>query len=119
MGIEDDLFNTIKYANFSSGAADPTKMIRAILIEAQLNMLKKIRANIDSQIGALDARKMKTSGLDPFKILGVDDKATREEVERAYRRRASEAHPDVGGSHEQMVKVNAAYEAIKLYKGWK
>ena len=29
------------------------------------------------------------------------------------------AHPDKGGSHEEMAKVNAAKEAIFIFKGWK
>lgn len=39
-----------------------------------------------------------------------------EVVKAVYRALASRAHPDVGGSHEGMVALNAAYEAL-LGKG--
>ena len=44
--------------------------------------------------------------------------ATEEEVKKAYRDRARVSHPDRGGSQEEMKKVNAAWEAIKLFRGW-
>ncbi|MDH5019096.1 ferredoxin Fer [Halobacterium rubrum] len=48
----------------------------------------------------------------PFEILGVDPGADDDEVERAYRRRVVETHPDQGGSREQFQLVRAAYDAI-------
>lgn len=41
-------------------------------------------------------------------ILGVSVEATRDEIELAFRRKASEAHPDTGGSHAAMTAVNEA-----------
>lgn len=49
----------------------------------------------------------------PFEILGVDPGADDEAVERAYRRRVMETHPDQGGSLEAFQVVRAAYEAIE------
>lgn len=44
-------------------------------------------------------------------VLGVGLGASREEIESAYRRRRSEAHPDrPGGSQEQFYAVQRAYE---------
>lgn len=48
----------------------------------------------------------------PHEVLGVTENATRSEIEYAYRRLAQQAHPDVGGSHEAMTKVNAARDAM-------
>jgi ferredoxin len=48
----------------------------------------------------------------PFEILGVDPDADEEAVERAYRRRVKESHPDHGGSAEEFQAVRTAYEAI-------
>nr|WP_272904666.1 ferredoxin Fer [Halobacterium sp. TGN-42-S1] len=44
--------------------------------------------------------------------MGVDPGADDDEVERAYRRRVVETHPDQGGSREQFQLVRAAYDAI-------
>lgn len=48
----------------------------------------------------------------PHQVLGVDEHATRQEIEYAYRRLAQQLHPDVGGSHEQMSRINTARDAM-------
>lgn len=41
-------------------------------------------------------------------ILGCKQDSNRLEIERAFRIKASESHPDTGGSHEAMTKLNWA-----------
>ena len=41
----------------------------------------------------------------PHVILGVDANAGRAEVERAFRSKVKQAHPDCGGSNEQMTEL--------------
>lgn len=48
----------------------------------------------------------------PFDILRIDPDADDAEVERAYRRRVKEAHPDRGGSAAEFRAVRAAYEEL-------
>lgn len=48
----------------------------------------------------------------PFDILRIDSDADDAEIERAYRRRVKEAHPDRGGSAEEFQAVRAAYEEL-------
>ena len=48
----------------------------------------------------------------PFDTLGIDPDADEREVERAYKRRVKEAHPDHGGSAEEFHAVRAAYEEL-------
>jgi ferredoxin len=48
----------------------------------------------------------------PFDVLGIDPDADESEVDRAYRRRVIETHPDQGGSAREFQRVKAAYEAI-------
>lgn len=54
-----------------------------------------------------------------YRVLGVSQSASSDEVKKAYRKVAREAHPDSGGSHEKMVKVNSAYEIVSRHKGIK
>ncbi|MFD1513289.1 ferredoxin Fer [Halomarina rubra] len=49
----------------------------------------------------------------PFDVLGVDPDADDVAVERAYRERVLEAHPDHGGSMREFQRVRAAYAAIQ------
>lgn len=48
----------------------------------------------------------------PFDVLRIDSDADEAEIDRAYRRRVLEAHPDHGGSTDEFQRVRAAYEAI-------
>lgn len=47
-----------------------------------------------------------------YETLGVARDATPEQIKAARRRRASEAHPDKGGSDDEMQRVNRAYEVL-------
>jgi len=120
MGLEDDLFNALKYANFG-GKADPLKMMSSMLHKLETTMLKTMQTQIQARLDALkgDTKEDKDEDFDPFTILEVTMDATQEEVTKAYREKSNKAHPDKGGSDQDMAKVNAAFEAIKLYKGWK
>lgn len=112
VSIEDDLFSALKYMNVVS----PTKAVEVMLKSMCLTTLKQLRTQINKHI-----KELSTSGdasLDPFAILGVGPNASRAEVDKAYREKARRAHPDVGGSNEEMIKINAAYEAIRRFKGW-
>ena len=48
----------------------------------------------------------------PWEVLGVKPGATAAEIETAYRDKAKKAHPDAGGDHEQMAKLNTARAAL-------
>jgi curved DNA-binding protein CbpA len=48
----------------------------------------------------------------PFEVLGIAPDADEEDVDRAYRRRVKEAHPDQGGSLDEFQAVRTAYERI-------
>lgn len=47
----------------------------------------------------------------PFDVLRIDPDADEATIERAYRERVKEAHPDHGGSTEEFQRVRSAYEA--------
>ncbi|MCX6896730.1 MAG: DnaJ domain-containing protein [Verrucomicrobia bacterium] len=49
---------------------------------------------------------------DYYKILRVSPDADLETIKKAYRQRALESHPDHGGSHEQMLLINEAFQIL-------
>jgi hypothetical protein len=50
---------------------------------------------------------------DYYGILGAGADAPRDEIERRYKRLASERHPDRGGSEEEMKDLNEAYGVLR------
>ncbi len=52
----------------------------------------------------------------PYKILGVDENASMDEVKKAYRKKARENHPDLNpgdpNAAERMNRINEAYDRI-------
>jgi DnaJ-class molecular chaperone len=49
---------------------------------------------------------------DYYQTLGINRDATPEEIKRAYRRLASQHHPDKGGDKARFQEVQAAYDAL-------
>ncbi|HVQ22300.1 MAG TPA: DnaJ domain-containing protein, partial [Candidatus Saccharimonadia bacterium] len=55
------------------------------------------------------------TALDPYRVLGVDQRATHEVIREAYRALARKFHPDIASGREaqrRMVQINAAWELI-------
>jgi hypothetical protein len=120
MGLEEDLLGALKFAKIG-GKMPADKMVKQLVLNYQIGALKHLREQLDGMINELSKQgvSLKDMGMfDPFKILGVSADATQEEVRKAYKAAARKAHPDAGGSNEEMMKINAAYEAICRFRGW-
>lgn len=48
----------------------------------------------------------------PYQTLGVDRDASPDEIKRAYRRLASQHHPDKGGDKNRFQEIQAAYDTL-------
>ena len=53
------------------------------------------------------------SSKDYYDVLGVSEDASREEIDRQYKRAAHKHHPDRGGDEENMKSLNEAYAVLK------
>jgi DnaJ-class molecular chaperone len=45
----------------------------------------------------------------PYDVLEIDKTASKEEIKKAYKKKAKKTHPDAGGSEEEFKQVNQAY----------
>jgi hypothetical protein len=49
---------------------------------------------------------------DDLATLGLDQRATSDDIKRAWRRAAMKLHPDRGGDHEKFIRAKAAFERL-------
>lgn len=47
-----------------------------------------------------------------YETLGVDKSASKEEIKKTYKEKAKKAHPDKGGSEEEMTALTLAYSVL-------
>lgn len=52
-----------------------------------------------------------------WEVLGLHDRATLEQVRDAYRALARAHHPDAGGTHEEFVRIQSAYDVAMKVRG--
>lgn len=50
--------------------------------------------------------------IDHYKILMVSKNASKETIKKAYKKLAMKHHPDVGGSHEEFLKITQSYNIL-------
>lgn len=48
-----------------------------------------------------------------YEVLGVPASASKDEIKKAYKKRAMECHPDKGGDPEEFKAISSAYEVLK------
>tara|TARA_R100000808_G_C2140463_1_gene148288 strand:- start:277 stop:924 length:648 start_codon:yes stop_codon:yes gene_type:complete len=49
---------------------------------------------------------------DPYKVLGLNPGASKDEIKKAYRKLALENHPDHGGNEDRFKQINEAYSIL-------
>lgn len=74
------------------------------------NMFEDPFMDFDSEGADPVLHPMKRSN--SYEVLGVDLNATKSEIKKAYREKVLETHPDKGGSNEEFIKVQDAYECL-------
>ncbi len=80
-------------------------IVEARRVELRHGTLALVRASFHG-LKALPA----PTGSDWWTVLGCEQTSTLEQAREAYRRAASAAHPDRGGSDDRMAEVNRAWE---------
>jgi len=55
---------------------------------------------------------VKARGLDPYAVLGVSREADDEQIKRAFRFKAKECHPDLGGDADKFEALRLCYDTL-------
>ena len=58
-------------------------------------------------------RKLPSTKLNPYKILGIPKQYNEQMLKKAYLKKAMKTHPDRGGSKDEFQKVSIAYTVLK------
>ena len=53
--------------------------------------------------------------MDYYKVLGVPESSTQDDIKKAYRKLSLKHHPDRGGDAEQFKKINEAYKSLHRF----
>jgi DnaJ-domain-containing protein 1 len=91
------------------------KLPEALLRDAQ----KKIFERAGTDFASFGGMKGQT-GVDPYRVLGLDKSASDDKVKKRYRERLRQFHPDTAGPGMEfhLQAVMAAYQLISKERGW-
>ena len=94
---------------------DIQRMPEKLLRDAQQKLFERAGTDFASFAGMKGQ-----TGVDPYRILGLDKSASDEEVKKRYRERLRQFHPDTAGPGMEfhLQAVMAAYELISRERGW-
>jgi len=70
-------------------------------------------ASIHARLQKAEKRLKLSKTKDYYKVLGVSRSADHKEIQKAYRAKAREHHPDKGGKPEKMAEINEAFGVLK------
>lgn len=90
--------------------------INRAFMAALLQKMRQMHKEIGNMIESMTPSGHGT--IDPWVVLGVPKTANQEEVKKAWKKRSKEVHPDIGGTTEQQMVANVAYEVICKLRGW-
>ena len=97
--------------NYASNLAGLLGIIQALRLAHQRGILEELASAALAMLPAGPQHR------DPYEVLGVRSDTEMDVVEAAYRAKAKNLHPDVGGDDEAMKELNDALERVKQERG--
>jgi curved DNA-binding protein CbpA len=77
------------------------------------NMVFQQQQQQQQQLPDRSLRKLPSTKLDPYKILGISKQYDEALLKKAYLKKAMKVHPDRGGSKDEFQKVSIAYTVLR------
>jgi len=91
------------------------------MLASVMSMMQGAMGTIGFDMGKMSSMMGQQPGVDPYRILGLERSASEDEVKKRYRELVHVLHPDKSGTPGTALffqMVTAAYERIKIEKGW-
>ena len=85
------------------------------MVFQQLQQLQQLQQQQQQQqqLPNPSLKKLPSTKLDPYKILGLSKQYDESSLKKAYLKKAMKVHPDRGGSKDEFQKVSIAYTVLK------
>jgi len=91
------------------------------MLASVMSMMQGAMGTIGFDMGKMSSMMGQQPSVDPYRILGLERSASEDEVKKRYRELVHVLHPDKSGTPGTALffqMVTAAYERIKIEKGW-
>ena len=81
--------------------------------QQQQQQQEQQQQRLEQQLPDHSLRKLPSTKLNPYKILGIPKEFNEQMLKKAYLKKAMKTHPDRGGSKDEFQKVTIAYTVLK------
>lgn len=102
--------NELYQMNLNQSQQQPNHQMSPNMVFQQLQQLHQQQ---QQQLPNPSLKKLPSTKLDPYKILGLSKQYDESSLKKAYLKKAMKAHPDRGGSKDEFQKVSIAYTVLK------
>ena len=105
--------NELYQMNLNQSSQMQQQMPSNIAIQQQQLLQQQQQQQQQQQLPDHSLRKLPSTKLDPYKILGISKQYNDTMLKKAYLKKAMKTHPDRGGSKDEFQKVTIAYTVLK------
>ena len=107
--------NELYQMNLNQSQQQPNHLMSPNMVFQQLQQLQQLQQQQQQQqqLPNPSLKKLPSTKLDPYKILGLSKQYDESSLKKAYLKKAMKAHPDRGGSKDEFQKVSIAYTVLK------
>ena len=107
--------NELYQMNLNQSQQQPNHQMSPNMVFQQLQQLQQLQQQQQQQqqLPNHSLKKLPSTKLDPYKILGLSKQYDETSLKKAYLKKAMKVHPDRGGSKDEFQKVSIAYTVLK------